>query len=201
MDYSKTKIYKIWSPNGDKIYIGSTCKKYLSQRMHSHRNNYNQWKINKQKFITSYLLFDEYGIENCFIELIEEKPCSSKDEKNQLEGHYIRTLICVNKCVIGRTKKESNNVYYEKNKEICNEKHKIYIQNNKEQIYETNKQYRIKNNEQVKLNKKEYYNTNKDIINEKRKEQITCSCGCSIRKDHLKQHQQTKKHLSLIKLD
>ena len=28
-DYSKTKIYKIESHLGDKIYIGSTCKQYL----------------------------------------------------------------------------------------------------------------------------------------------------------------------------
>lgn len=32
VNYGKTKIYKIWSPKGDNIYIGSTTKEYLSQR-------------------------------------------------------------------------------------------------------------------------------------------------------------------------
>lgn len=97
MNYINTKIYKIWSICGDKIYIGATTKQYLSQRMTAHRNSYNTWKNGKSKFITSYILFDEYDISNCFIELLEAKECKDKNEQTQLEGKYIRELDCVNK--------------------------------------------------------------------------------------------------------
>ena len=47
MDYSKTKIYKIWSLKGDKIYVGATTKALLCQRMSKHRSNYKQWSNGK----------------------------------------------------------------------------------------------------------------------------------------------------------
>ena len=105
-DYQKTKIYKIESHLGDKIYIGSTAKEYLSQRFQQHKNAYKRWKNGIVGKYTSFELFDEYGIENCQIVLIEAYPCNSKDEKNAKEGHYIKTLNCVNKVVVGRTRKE-----------------------------------------------------------------------------------------------
>lgn len=186
MNYTKTKIYKIWSPKGDKIYIGSTCKDRLCQRMTGHRNKYNYYKKNNTNLITSYLLFDEYGIENCFIELIESKECSNKDEKNQLEGHYIRILECVNKNIIGRTLKE----YYEDNKD----KIKQYREANKESI----KQYRKDNKESIKQYRTEYSELNKVKINEKRKEKILCKCGSNIRRSNKSSHEKTLKHKQLM---
>ena len=47
-DYSKAKIYKIepiCDHEEDEIYIGSTTKSTLAQRMTTHRSNYKQWKI------------------------------------------------------------------------------------------------------------------------------------------------------------
>ena len=86
INYENSKVYKIWSPSGDKIYVGSTTKEYLSQRMTAHRTNYNRWKLGVYGYITAFLIFDEYGLDNCFIELLEAKSCKSKDELNQLEG-------------------------------------------------------------------------------------------------------------------
>jgi hypothetical protein len=40
VNYGNGKIYKIESHLGDKIYIGSTTKQYLSQRMDKHRSEY-----------------------------------------------------------------------------------------------------------------------------------------------------------------
>ena len=105
-DYQKTKIYKIESHLGDKIYAGSTAKEYLSQRFQLHKVQYKRWKNGVGVKYTSFELFDEYGLENCNIVLIEAYPCNSKDEKNAKEGHYIKTLECVNKIVVGRTVKE-----------------------------------------------------------------------------------------------
>jgi GIY-YIG catalytic domain len=128
LNYEQSKVYKIWSPQGDKIYIGSTTKQYLSQRMTAHRNDYNCWKSGKAHFVTSYSIFDEYGLDNCHIELLEAKPCSSKDELHALEGKYMRELQCVNKCIAGRSHKE----YYEENKDVLIKNKKIYYEQTKD---------------------------------------------------------------------
>jgi len=47
--------------------------------------------------------------------------------------------------------------------------------------------------------KKHYYEANQDIILEKKRQQITCECGCIIRKDFYTKHRQTKKHINLMK--
>ena len=65
INYQNGKIYKIQSHVGDKIYIGSTTKQYLSQRMDRHRNKYKGWKKGKERLTNSFLLFDEYGLEIC----------------------------------------------------------------------------------------------------------------------------------------
>jgi hypothetical protein len=121
-NYSKTKIYKIESHLGDKIYIGSTAKEYLSQRFQQHKNDYKRWKLGKGHNITSFNIFELYGINNCSIALIEAYSCNSIDEKNAREGHFIKTLQCVNKIVLGRTPKE----YYIDNKEARIEYQKKY---------------------------------------------------------------------------
>ena len=128
-DYQKTKIYKIESHLGDKIYVGSTAKEYLSQRFQQHKNAYKRWKNGTVGKYTSFELFDEYGIENCQIVLIEAYPCNSKDEKNAKEGHYIKTLNCVNKVVVGRTREETQKAY--KQSDLGKEAAKKYYQRKK----------------------------------------------------------------------
>jgi hypothetical protein len=139
LNYDQSKVYKIWSPQGDKIYIGSTTKQYLSQRMTAHRKNYNTWKNGKCSLTTSFLLFDEYGLDNCLIELLEAKQCNSIDELRQLEGKYVRELVCVNKIIPGRSDKQyrdetkdQRQIYYEANRDTFNEKKKIYHEANKD---------------------------------------------------------------------
>ena len=61
-DYSKNKIQKIYSYLGDKIYIGSAVYEFVSQRMVKHRDSSKQWKKNNDKYMRSFVLFEEYGI-------------------------------------------------------------------------------------------------------------------------------------------
>ncbi len=134
VNYTNSKVYKIWSTLGNNIYVGSTTKQYLSQRMDKHRECYRQWKKTSERFITSFLIFDEYGLENCFIELLEAKECNSKDELRKIEGKYIRELECVNKVVAGRTRKE----HYRENRDHIIEYANQYRIENKEFIAEKN---------------------------------------------------------------
>ena len=48
INYKYGKIYKITSEHTNKIYVGSTCKKLLSQRLTFHRKNYKKWKKEKK---------------------------------------------------------------------------------------------------------------------------------------------------------
>jgi len=183
-DYKNGKIYKLWSPEGDDIYIGSTVNS-LAKRKGDHKAD-----SNSDIIITSKILFEKY--DDVRIELIEEFPCKNKMELNKREGYYIRTLDCVNRYVAGRTQKE----YNEDNREKIKEQQKQYKEGNKEHIkiikkkyteehkedkkdydkdyYEKNKEqkkeYYEKNKEYFKERKGELYENNKDEINQRRRE-------------------------------
>ena len=47
--YENGKIYKLVSPHTNKIYIGSTCKKYLCQRMADHNSRFRKWDLNNNE--------------------------------------------------------------------------------------------------------------------------------------------------------
>ena len=93
------------------IFIGSTTKEYLSQRMTAHRSDYRKYLNGKGSNITSFKLFAKYGIENCNIILLESVNANTKDELLAREAHYIKTITCVNKQIPLQTKKEYNQVH------------------------------------------------------------------------------------------
>jgi hypothetical protein len=188
MNYNNTKIYKIWSTRGPKIYIGSTTKDRLCDRMAIHRNDYKRWKLGKTNKITSFDLFEKYGLENCFIELIEEKSCNNKEEKNKLEGGYIRTLDCVNKIIPDRNQKE----YREDNKEYKKDYFKKYNELNKDKI----KEYYETNKDKIKEIRKQYRKDNKNKINENKSIPYNCICGSICRIGDKSKHFKTKKHIN-----
>ena len=131
MNYKNGKIYKIESHLGDKIYIGSTIKQYLSQRFVNHRSDFKMWQNEKiPRRVNSFILFEEYGVENCEIVLIESFPCNSKDELHAREAYYIKTMACVNKAIPKRTQKE----YKIDNVERIKVRDKDYREANKERI-------------------------------------------------------------------
>lgn len=137
-DYKNGKIYALRVPGIDDIYIGSTCET-LSRRFSNHKSKYLDFINGKYRFTTSFLLL---GFEDCYIELIKNFPCDSKEELNKKEGEIIRkTNKCINKRIESRTKKEYNedNIeirkqwfkeYYETLRECfkegCNEKVRLW---------------------------------------------------------------------------
>ncbi len=141
--YASSKIYKIVDVGYNDAYFGSTVQ-HLSVRMAEHRKNFKTYQAGGKKYMSSFFLFEKYGVENCKIELVEEVECKSREELRKIEGEYIKNNQCVNKCVAGRTKQEWN----EDNKE------KIKLQN--KQRYEANKEkfkeYYLKNKEKIRQN-------------------------------------------------
>lgn len=212
VNYSAGKIYKVEPiidhDEGD-IYIGSTTKKYLCQRMDQHRRNFKRYKNGQYHNITIFNLFEKYGIENCQIILIENVNANSKDELTAKEAFYIKTLKCVNKIIPHRTLKEyrednKNEIaeklkkYRKNNKETLSLKYKQYYDENKDIVLMKNKEYREKNKETLSLKNKQYREQNKEQIILKKKEKITCECGVTCRKNDLSRHKKSKFHINYI---
>ncbi|HEY9705356.1 MAG TPA: GIY-YIG nuclease family protein [Allocoleopsis sp.] len=85
--YNYTKIYKITSPQTDKIYIGSTTKKYLSSRFHEHKCFYNKYLNKEHKNFCSS--FDILKYPDASVEVIEIYNCNDKIERFQREKYHI----------------------------------------------------------------------------------------------------------------
>jgi hypothetical protein len=124
--YQNGQIYKIVDNAYNMCYYGSTISK-LCKRMGQHREKYRKGILN----CTVKKIFDKYGLENCKIELVELFPCNSKKELEAREGYYIKNNECINKNIVGRTKKESNKIWEETNKEKIKAYQKAYYETHK----------------------------------------------------------------------
>ena len=60
----------------------------------------------KPRPLTVYQSFDEYGFENCKVELVDLFPCNIQAESHTREGGIIKKNECVNRFIPGRTKSE-----------------------------------------------------------------------------------------------
>lgn len=172
-DYSKGKIYKLWSPSKNLVYYGSTTQT-LAQRLGKHLGNYKSYIKNnpKQCYITSFLILE---CEDYKIELLEDYPCNNKQQLYKKEGEYQKANDCVNMVIAGREKKEGAMIHYQKNKEKYIESATKRYEENKEakKIYdksearkEYRKQYWLKKKEQIKEYQKQYRLKKKEQLKE-----------------------------------
>ena len=160
-NYKNGKIYMIYPcvKNADKgdIYIGSTIQS-LAERMRGHRHDYNH----KCSNITSMILFEKYGLENCKIELIHNYPCDTKQELLREEGKIMRERDCVNKVLAGRTAIEYCKYWREKNADYDKERQLEWRQNNKEYVKEKAKVFYKENKEEIKEKNYKWIQENKE---------------------------------------
>lgn len=202
--YQSGKIYKVTDIGYNKCYYGSTTRE-LSQRMADHRNKY-RGKSDKQYKCRVCVLFDEYGIENCKIELVELFPCNSKSELTARECHYIKNNECLNKVVPGRTRSEryvdnrdsmlaKARDKYENNKVQVLQKAKQYYEDNRDQKLSYQKDYNQMHREQRVEYQKQYRETNKQRLLDKKAEKITCPvCGVCCRRGEQARHNRSQRH-------
>ena len=162
--YENGKIYIITDTAYTKFYYGSTCEE-LSKRLWRHKSFYNDYLKGKTYYKNLVCnLFEEFGKENCKIELIEKYPCECKEELLAREGHYIKNNDCVNKCVACRTPQE-------------------YYQDNKDKYAEWNKEWHKNNKEKTAQRKKEYH-----------QQQYQCECGAVLCLGSKSHHKNSKGH-------
>ena len=171
--YKNGKIYKIIDNTNNNIYIGSTIKKYLCDRLSGHRQSYKRFlKDNNKKCYCSS--FEILKNEEYQIILIENYPCNNRDELHSRERYYIELLNCVNINIPNRTIKE-------------------WYEINKERIKEYKENWRNENKDKIGIKNKEYQEKNKELIKIKHREKMICNiCNIEICKNHKSRHQKSK---------
>jgi len=175
VNYQNGKIYKITSPNTEKVYIGSTCID-LDKRLKRHINDYKIYLEGKRRYITSFEIIKE---NDCEITLLENVNCNNKKELHLKERKYIDEIKCVNKFKPLRGVKE-------------------WYKDNRVRLLEKQKKYQQKNRAKRILYIQEYERKNKDKIEARKSEKITCVCGVVIRKDSKARHIKSKKHITFM---
>lgn len=190
-DYQQAKIYSIKVNTEEEYlpYVGSSCKRLLSQRMNQHRQHFKRWKENPGKygFTSSFTLFEKFGIHNCYIELIELFPCKGNDELKKKEREHIEKKECVN--IVKRvivTKEESK------------ERVKTWMNENKDERQKYMKEYTEKKYDELLQKKRDYKIKNAEKIKEQIKERYVCDCGVESLLWNKKRHERSKKHLDYL---
>ena len=218
--YKNGQIYKIVDVGYNMCYIGSTCEE-LSQRMARHRKEYRNYLNGGKYYITSFEIFNQYGIDNCKIERIEKCVCNDKEELRKREGYYIKTMDCVNKQTAGQTNEEYRNRHHDT---LCNKKMEHYWKNRDEinekakmkytcecgaivriagkaEHEKMKKHQRFLGNISVEDEEKERAKKKKEAYNrrlEKCKIKYTCVCGSILRQGDKSAHEKSKKHQQWI---
>ena len=116
--YQDSKIYMVYSKDSPVLlpYYGSTTQT-IKRRKSKHKSSYQSFLKGSYHYVTS---FDIIKRGNWDIELMKNYPCNTKAELTLSEGYYIRNNPCVNIVIPGRTEKEYNDQYFEKNKDKIN---------------------------------------------------------------------------------
>ena len=170
MDYGNSKIYQVLNNFDDDVYVGSTCQP-LCKRLAFHRVHMNVESKSKRKLYTK---MTELGIEQFYIELIEQYPCENKEELRKREGHFIRERGTLNMCQAGRNRRQ-------------------HYQDNIEHFRQKDKEWREKHQEQLKEK------AQKPEVKLIRNAKVSCECGGSYTYTHKAEHFKCKKHLEYVK--
>ena len=177
IDYSKTQMYKLKHKDDyddENIYIGHTTN--WIQRKTNHKRccnteNSKEYNAKNYKFIR-----ENGGWEEWEMVLIENYPCN-----NNIEARAREEMLRCN------FNTQLNTVRALRTKEKHIELIKAYYEDHKEEKKKYNKEYRSK------------FNNNLEIPSEnKKKEKITCECGCIIARGNIIDHIKTKKHINAL---
>jgi uncharacterized protein (DUF39 family) len=149
-------------------------------------------------------LFDEFGVSNCKIELLEHHPCSSREELCKREGYYIKNIDCVNKMMAGRTREE----YHEEHRQERLDYAIKYRTNNKDKIAK----YVIENRDKQIEYRQNYCTSNIHLVREscrrwrlKNTEMLhacnSCECGGRFTNQNKINHLNTNKHKDYLRVE
>lgn len=185
VNYKYGKVYKLTSEQTDKIYVGSTALKYLSQRLQKHKEMYAAFsKDQKHIKFYSYKLFELGDVK---IELIEKFPCDAKTQLVEREEYWRIQLseLCVN----------HNKAHIAVDKKTY--KHDWYVEN-QDRIHAKQKKERQEHPEINKTRCKNYYQKHKKEHKAYNGKIIKCECGMTYTQSHKNRHLESAKHKKLL---
>ena len=176
IDYSKGIQYKIVcnNPAITDCYNGSCIS--LKDRKRRHKESYTNPNDKGYDLKVYRFIRENGGWDNWVFIQLEESPCKSKQELLARERHWFDLL------------KPTMNTYSPT----------FNAEKNKKRYDEYNAEYAATHREENKKRYAEYRAAHKDAISARKKELITCECGCTIRKYELSKHQRTQKHLAIM---
>ena len=181
-------IYKLFCPEGDEgdVYYGSSTNKRVNDRFIGHKVHFRNWKEGKKTHMTSFNLFEKYGVDNCVIEKVEDVIYTNKSTLVERERFYIDNNKCINIQLPGRTKKQ-------------------YADDNREHLKIKKIEYNIKNKDVLQVKKKAYRDSHKEeyrayCLKNKEKFQtpVHCDCGSISSLRNYSSHIKTKMHLDYL---
>ena len=169
VNYSKSVIYKIQHNETESLcYIGSTCN--FKNRKHNHKN----YCYNENGKAYNYKLYqmirNNGGWDAFRMVVIEEFPCESK------------TQLCI--------REEQVRIEYKADMNT------LKAHRTAEEKIEQIKQWHIENRTEIKEYNKQYHHDHRDDLNQKKKQKVTCECGCIVNRSNLSTHKKTNKHLN-----
>ena len=182
--YSNGKIYSVRNIIDDDVYIGSTCSS-LSQRMVKHRSDSKRLKMRL------YDKMQEIGVDNFYIELVEEHPSDNIEQLRRREGELIRLMGTLNKRIDGRTQSE----YYQDNRE----RKLQYMADNRDYFLQKHREYNESHREEMRAKGNARYQAgDKQEIYQKAKawKSVICDCACGGKytRAHKAEHEQSRRH-------
>ena len=176
-NYSKGKIYTIRNKNDPSlIYVGSTIQS-LAKRLGGHKKDCK--KTTKYPNHQLYTKIEDWN--DWYIELYENCPCNSKEELCKREGEIIREIGTLNRCIAGRSVRESQ---------------KNWRENNKEKYHNYNIEYSKKYNEEHNEERLNYSRFYEEVKRDKTR--INCDCGGFYQPKYKKVHEATKLHQNYL---
>ena len=198
-DLQTGTVYQIWSPsNPNKVYVGATTQE-LSARKSGHRRGLKIWLAdNTSPYCTSY---EVLRFPDARIDWLETVRFSKKSELAAREGHWIRTLDCVNKTVTGRTRAEyrvDNRVeiaaYRADNRDkILAQRAEHYV-DNREAILARNAEYRAAH----RVERAEYLAAHRVERAARKNVKYNCACGGKYTHGNTLVHARTKMHIAYM---
>ena len=180
--YHNSKIYVVKNNFSIEKYIGSTTTA-LCKRMIKHRCDAKQ-RPHLSKF---YTYMNENGIENFYIELLEEFKCENVEQLRKQEGKFVEEQGTLNEKKAGRSKTE-----YQKE----------YSQNNRDKINQRRNELRKENPDKTKEEYKKwsalYRERHPEKVKHWKSTKVECECGGCYTLSHKAEHIKSKKHQNFL---
>jgi hypothetical protein len=166
------RVYRIWSPQTNLVYIGST-RKTLGQRFLQHKKNFRKWQRGNFGYTSSY---DILQYDDAQIELVTEDEFGDALQLREMEKYWINNSNSVNKRSPLQTREER-----------CEyDRVRGQTEKGREQHRRATHNWQIKNKERL-LEYQRVYGA----------EKIPCpTCGKVMRRDSLRTHK--RKHATSI---